>query len=458
MKTGLVILLTALALGAGVETVGAIERQPLYYQDPSGKPDYSPTPKKDATGRDYVPVYEDSGETPATTPSPTPPPADRKILYYRNPMGLPDTSPVPKKDSMGMDYIPVYADEAGGAVPGTVTISPERIQTLGVRTEAVARRSMAHTVRAVGTVAADERRIGVVNPKFEGWIEKLYVNTTGQIVRRGEALLEVYSPDLLLAEKEYLVARSAAADMAHADPMARDNANAIAAAALSRLRNWDISGDQLARLQRTGTATRTLTLAAPIGGIVMDKQALEGLHFRAGDMLYRIVDLSTVWLMADVFEQDLAQIRPGQTATIAVQAYPGRLFEGRVAFIYPTVNAQTRTAKVRIEVPNPELLLKTDMYATVEIAAPVVSATVLAVPDSAVLDTGTRQTVLVDRGEGRFEPRAVKLGARAGGYAAVLEGVAEGEKVVTGANFLIDAESNLRSALQAFTAPEGKSP
>jgi len=229
-------------------------------------------------------------------------------------------------------------------------------------------------------------------------------------------------------------------------------------AALSRLRNWDISGDQLARLQRTGTATRTLTLAAPIGGIVMDKQALEGLHFRAGDMLYRIVDLSTVWLMADVFEQDLAQIRPGQTATIAVQAYPGRLFEGRVAFIYPTVNAQTRTAKVRIEVPNPELLLKTDMYATVEIAAPVVSATVLAVPDSAVLDTGTRQTVLVDRGEGRFEPRAVKLGARAGGYAAVLEGVAEGEKVVTGANFLIDAESNLRSALQAFTAPEGKSP
>ena len=452
-----VVLVSAMALAVIFGTAAAVERQPLYYQDPSGKPDYSPTPKKDAAGRDYVPVYEDTGETPAPAP-PQPPATERKILYYRNPMGLPDTSPVPKKDTMGMDYIPVYADEGGTTVPGTVAISPERIQMLGVRTEAAARRSMAHTVRAVGAVAADERRIGVVNPKFEGWIEKLLVNTTGQSVRRGEPLLEVYSPDLVLAQREYLVARSAAADMAHADPMARDNANAIAAAALSRLRNWDISGDQLARLQRTGTATRTLTLAAPIGGIVMDKQALEGLHFRAGDMLYRIVDLSTVWLMADVFEQDLAQIRPGQTATIAVQAYPGRLFEGRVAFIYPTVNAQTRTAKVRIEVPNPELLLKTDMYATVEIAAPVVSATVLAVPDSAVLDTGTRQTVLVDRGEGRFEPRAVKLGARAGGYAAVLEGVAEGEKVVTGANFLIDAESNLRSALQAFTAPEGKSP
>ena len=277
-------------------------------------------------------------------------------------------------------------------------------------------------------------------------------------MRRGEALLEVYSPDLVLAQREYLLARSAAAEMAHADAMARDNAKAIADAALSRLKNWDISADQLTRLQRSGSATRTLTLRAPIAGVVMDKQAVGGLHFGAGDMLYRIVDLSTVWLLADVYEQDLAQIRPGESATITVQAYPGHVFEGRVAFIYPTVNAQTRTARVRIEVPNPELLLKTDMYATVEIAAPVESATVLAVPDSAVLDTGTRQTVLVDRGEGRFEPRAVKLGARGGGYVAVIDGLRDGEKVVTGANFLIDAESNLRAALQAFTAPEGKSP
>jgi membrane fusion protein, copper/silver efflux system len=440
----------------------AAERTPLYYQDPSGKPDYSPTPKKDTEGRDYVPVYDEPGAAPTSTPTspaPAPPPSgDRKILYYRNPMGLPDTSPVPKKDSTGMDYIPVYADEGSGTVPGTVAISPERIQMLGVRTEAASLRPMAHTVRAVGTVAADERRIGVVNPKFEGWIEKLLVNTTGQTVRRGEALLEVYSPDLVLAQREYLVARAAAADMAQADAMARDNAKAIAAAALSRLKNCDISADQLARLQRTGTATRTLTLTAPIGGIVMEKTALQGLHFGAGDTLYRIVDLSTVWLLADVFEQDLAQIRPGQSATITVQAYPGRVFDGRVAFVYPTVNAQTRTAKVRIEVPNPDLLLKTDMYATVEIAAPLESTAVLAVPDSTVLDTGTRQTVLVDRGEGRFEPRAVKLGARAGGYVAVLEGLRDGEKVVTGANFLIDAESNLRAALQAFTAPGGKSP
>src|SRR5712692_10861014 len=321
----LAVALIAAALAIGSEwgrlsssTASAAERQPLYYQDPTGKPDYSPTPKKDAEGHDYAPVFEEPGEPsgkPATQPAT--PDKERKVLYYRNPMWLPDTSPVPKKDSMNMDYIPVYADDAGAA--GTVKIAPERIQTLGVRTEAVSRRSLTRSVRAVGTVAADERRIGVVNPKFEGWIEQLLVSTTGQPVRRGEGLAEIYSPDLVLAQQEYLVARNAAAAMAHADPMARDNARAIAAAALSRLRNWDISADQLARLQRTGVATRTLTLSAPTGGIVMEKPALQGMHFAAGDTLYRITDLSTVWLIADVFEQDLAQIRPAQAATIALQ-------------------------------------------------------------------------------------------------------------------------------------------
>src|SRR5438445_10383668 len=407
---------------------------------------------KTPDGRDYRAVAPSADLTFEEASAPEPAAStERKVLYYRNPMGLPDTSPVPKKDSMGMDYIPVYSDE-GGAV-GTVKIAPERIQTLGVRTEAVSGRSLTRAVRAVGTVAADERRIGVVNPKFEGWIEQLLVSTTGQPVRPGEALAEIYSPDLVLAQQEYLVARNAAAAMAHADPMARDNARAIAAAALSRLRNWDISTDQLARLQRTGAATRTLTLSAPTGGVVMEKPAVQGMHFAAGDMLYRITDLSTVWLLADVFEQDLAQIRPGQAAAITIQAYPGRTFSGRVAFIYPTVNAQTRMAKVRIEVPNPDLLLKVDMYATVEIAAPVDAALVLAVPDSAVLDTGNKQPVLVARGEGRFEPRAVKLGPRGDGYVAVLDGVVDAEKVLVGANFLIDSESHLPAALQNFAAP-----
>ena len=448
-----------IALLAGSPASGQ-ERVPLYYQDPSGKPDYSPTPKKDAQGRDFIPVYPEPDSPPAkteTTAGASPANTECKVLYYRNPMGLPDTSPVPKKDSMGMDYIPVCAEESGSGA-ATVTVAPERLQTLGVRTEAVSRRAVAQEIRAVGTVAADERRIGVVAPKFEGWIEQLHVSTTGQPVQRGEALAEIYSPDLVLAQQEYLVARGASGAMSGAEKMARDNARAIAGAALARLRNWDISADQLARLQRTGKVSRTLTLTAPLAGLVMEKPALQGQRFAAGEVLYRITDLSAVWLLADIFEQDLAQIRPGQDATISVQAYPGRNFAGRVAFVYPTVNAQTRTARVRIEVPNPELLLKTDRYATVVIAAPVGADPVLAIPDSAVLDTGKRQTVLVERGRGRFEPRAVKLGARAGGYVVVREGLEEGERVVTGANFLIDAESNLRAALQGFTAPEGKSP
>src|SRR5205814_1245180 len=319
---------------AVIGIAAAVDGTPLYYQDPSGKPDYSPIPKKDAEGRDYVPVYDEPGAATASTPAPSAPAAasggERKLLYYRNPMGLPDTSPVPKKDSMGMDYIPVYADEGSGTVPGTVAISPERIQMLGVRTEAASLRSIAHTVRAVGTVAADESRIGVVNPKFEGWIEKLLVNTTGQTVRRGDALLEVYSPDLVLAQREYLVARAAAADMAQADAIARDNAKAIAAAALSRLKNGDISADQLTRLQRTGTP------------------------------------------------------------------------------------------KAPSEAAPPELLAQADLDATVRIAAPAESATVVGVPGSAGLDTAKTQTVLVDRGEGRSLPRMVKLAPCGWGCAAVL--------------------------------------
>ena len=303
---------------AGIGIAAAAERTPLYYQDPSGKPDYSPTPKKDAEGRDYVPVYDEPGAAPASTPR-RPHPLRRRAASARSSTtAIPWACPTPRRCRRRIPWawttsrsMPTRAAAPFRARSRSAP-SASRCSACAPRPHPCAR--MAHTVRAVGTVAADERRIGVVNPKFEGWIEKLLVNTTGQTVRRGEALLEVYSPDLVLAQREYLVARAAAADMAQADAMARDNAKAIAAAALSRLKNWDISADQLARLQRTGTATRTLTLSAPIGGIVMEKTALEGLHFGAGDMLYRIVDLSTVWLLADVFEQDLAQIRPGQSA------------------------------------------------------------------------------------------------------------------------------------------------
>ena len=438
-------------------------RQPLYYQDPTGRSEYSTTPRKTADGRDFVPVYEDtsapsqSATAPASAPAPTPPGGRGRILFYRNPMGLPDTSPMPKKDSMGMDYIPVYEDEANQPA-GTVTVSPERVQMLGVRIEAAAERTMTRSIRAVGTIAVDERRLAVVAPRFEGWIEKLLVNETGQPVRRGQPLFEVYSPELAAAEREYVIARQAEGTMAHADPAMRSGSAGIAAAALTRMRNFDLPAEEVARLRRTGRVSNTLTLTAPMDGVVLEKTALQGMRFAPGDALYRIADLSTVWLLADVFEQDLGLVGPGQEASIAMTSYPDRRFAGKVTFVYPTLNAATRTARVRIEIPNPEGLLKPDMYATVEIAAPLGSKPMIAVPDSAVLDSGTRQVVLVERAPGRYEPRVVALGRRANGQVEIRQGISAGDKVVVGANFLIDAESNLRAALQSFAAPPPPAP
>ena len=438
---------------------GGPARKVLYYKDPMGKPDTSPVPKKDSMGMDYIPVYEGEKEGAQTQPAPAaaaPAPASKgKLLYYRNPMGLPDTSPVPKKDGMGMDYIPVYEGEESD-VAGAVKINPAKVQELGVQIVPIEERQLTHTIRAVGTVQADERRLFVVNTKFEGWIEKLYVNATGQPVRRGEPLMEVYAPQLVVAEREYALALQSQRSMANASTEPRGAAGQLAQASLQRLRNWDISDEQLARLQR-GTVTRTLTLRAPADGIVLEKMAIEGMRFMPGEPLYRIADLSSVWLLADVFEQDLGVVRDGQEVKITVNAYPGQTFTGKVAFIYPTVSPETRTGKVRIVVSNPDLRLKTGMYANVALDVGVADHPVVAVPESAVIDSGTTQAVLVARGEGTFEPREVKLGAHADGYYEIREGLAAGDRVVVSANFLIDAESNLKAAFKAF-APPGAAP
>jgi Cu(I)/Ag(I) efflux system membrane fusion protein len=421
------------------------ERKIRYYKDPMGKPDYSPVPKKDSMGMDYIPVYE--GEDDAAPPAPASAAAaparagPGKVLYYRNPMGLPDTSPVPKKDSMGMDYIPVYEGDEPD-VAGAVKINPAKVQQLGVQIVPAEQRRLSRTIRAVGTVQADERRLFIVNTKFEGWIEKLYVNATGQTVRRGEPLMEIYAPELVVAEREYRLALQSQRSMGQ-----------LAEASLQRLRNWDIPDDQIKRLQRNSTITRTLTLRAPADGIVLEKIAVEGMRFMPGEPLYRIADLSSVWLIADVFEQDLGVVRERQDAKIRVNAYPGTSFVGKVAFIYPTVTQETRTGKVRIVVANPDLRLKTGMYANVALDIGATDHPIVAVPDSAVIDSGTKQVVLVARGEGMFEPREVKLGTHADGYYEIREGLAAGERVVVSANFLIDAESNLKAALKSFAPP-----
>ncbi len=374
----------------------------------------------------------------------------RKLLYYRNPMGLPDTSPTPKKDQMGMDYIAVYAgEEPESGTPG-VKISLDKIQKLGVKTEAAALRELTRTVRAVGTVQVDERQLYTVAPKFEGWIEQLHVNTTGQYVKQGDALMEVYSPDLLTAQQEYLIAWKGVQAVKDGLPETQASMRQLVAGALQRMSNWDISEAELQRLQQEGAARRTLTLRSPVSGVVLEKPALKGMRFMPGEVLYKISNLSALWLLADIFEQDLALVAQGQTAKIMVNAYPGKVFTGKVAFVYPTVTPETRTAKVRIELANPGGLLKPAMYTSVELAAGRSRAKVLAVPDSAVLDSGTRQIVLVQRGEGAFEPRPVKLGMYADGYVEVLEGIKAGDNVVVSANFLIDSESNLKAALSTF--------
>ena len=407
---------------------------PLFYQDPDGKPFYAAAPKQTGDGKDYRAVFKDGPAT-ATTSLP----ADHRVLYYRNPMGLPDTSPTQKKDSMGMDYLPVFSDEGTkGDPPGTVRITPGRLQTLGVRTEAAEMRVLAgRAIHMTGIVQFDERRLATVTTKVSGWIEHLAVAATGDPVRRGQVLAEIYSPDLVASEEEYLVAARMG--------------GAMGSASLQRLRSLDIPEGEISRLRKTGQSSRRVAIIALTDGVVIDKPVQQGMRINAGDALYRTADLSSVWLIAQVQEQDIGLVVPGQTAMATFVAFPGRIFEGKVGFIYPSLSADTRTVPVRIVVQNTDGALRAAMFANVTLDPTGDRKQVLSVPNSAVLDSGSRQVVLVDRGEGRFEPREVHLGTRGDDWVQVTDGIAPGDRVVIGANFLIDAESNLRAALQGFT-------
>ncbi|MEO8655873.1 MAG: efflux RND transporter periplasmic adaptor subunit [Ramlibacter sp.] len=385
----------------------------------------------------------------------------RKLLYYRNPMGLADTSPTPKKDPMGMDYIAVYEGEDEGtdkqAGTNQIRISTEKIQKLGVRVETASMRALGKTVRAAGRVEPDERRVYSISPKFEGYVERLHVNVTGQPVAKGQPLFEVYSPELVSAQREYIIARQGMQAMSNAGAEAQAGMKQLADSSLARLRNWDLSPEQLETLVKTGEARRTITFRSPVSGIVTEKKALQGMRFMPGESLYQVTDLSSVWVMADVFEQDIGLVKSGSMASVKINAYPDKSFSGRITYIYPTLKAETRTVPVRIELANPGQLLKPAMFAQVELQVGA-KAAVLAIPESSVIDSGTRRVVLVQLQEGRFEPREVKLGASANNYVQVREGVREGEQVVVAANFLIDAESNLKAAIGGLGTDATSSP
>ena len=432
-----------------VATAAAAEanRAPIYYQEPDGKPFYSLTPKKAPDGRGWRAVSagadvsfdepkEQSAETKRGEAK-----AERKIKYYRNPMGLPDTSPAPKKDAMGMDYIPVYEGE--DADDDSVKLSPGKIQRTGAKSEPVLRQPVRSVIRAPGTVQEDERRVSVVALRFEGFVESVANVTTGDHVHKGEPLMNVYSPALSSAAAEYLSALNAGATGKELKGARR------------RLENLATPEPAVKELERTHEISLSVPWLAPQDGEILERKAVNGMRAGPGDVLFRIADHRLVWVLLDVAERDLAQVAVGTKVTIRPRALAGQTFSGTVSLIYPHLNAATRTARIRIEVPNPDELLRPEMYVDAEIETGT-PGPVLAVPENAILDDGARQSVLIDKGEGRFEPREVKLGRRGGGLVEITEGLSEGEAVVTSANFLIDAESNLKAALKGFSEGGGQ--
>jgi Cu(I)/Ag(I) efflux system membrane fusion protein len=403
-------------------------------------------------GNRAQPVAHDEGAPASATTTAANAKTERKVLYYRNPMGLPDTSPVPKKDPMGMDYVAVYDGEEPDSSSNQIKISTDKVQKLGVRSEPAAMRALDKVVKAVGRIEVDERRVFAIAPKFEGWVEQLFVNATGQPVSKGQPLFEVYSPELVSAQREYAIANEAVKSLKDAGADAQASMQRLADSSLARLKNWDISEEQVRALAQSGEARRTLTFRSPVSGIVMEKKAVQGMRFMPGDALYQIADLSSVWIVADVYEQDIGLVRTGSKAKVSIDAYPDQSFEGRITYVYPTLKAETRTVAVRLEIANPRQQLKPAMFAQVEL--PVGGrGKVLTVPISAVIDSGTRRIVLVQLAEGRFEPREVKLGSRTDDYVEVKDGVKDGENVVVAANFLIDAESNLKAVVGGFGQP-----
>ncbi len=374
-------------------------------------------------------------------------PTEKKALFWVDSMNPAYKSDKPGKAPDGMDLVPVYADAAATA-PSTVNgyanvnLTSERKQLIGVQTGMTEMRSLGRSVRTVGRVAVDETRLFKISTKFDGYIEKLYVNVTGQRIRKGEPLFSVYSPDLLATQQEYLLALRAA-----------KQAPSLLAASRQRLLLWDVTPAEISQLARDGVARKSITIDSPANGYVLNKIAIAGARVTAGEPLFEIANLDRVWIQADVYESELQFIRLGAPATTTLSYIPGRTWKGRVTFIAPTVDPMTRTVKVRSEFDNADGALKPDMFGDVFIQQP--AREVVVVPDSAVLQTGTRSVVFVVKPDGTFEPREVSVGTKSEEFYEVRSGLVAGEKVVTQANFLIDSESRLKAALAQMNTPGG---
>ena len=397
---------------------------------------------------------------PAAARTVTPePPAKRKILYWTDPMTPGYRSDKPGKSPfMDMELVPVYEDggPAGSAskdVAGysSIQLGPDRQQLIGVQIGKVEKRNLSKTVRAVGRIAVDETTLTHIHAKFEGYIERLFVDYTGKPVRKGQPLASIYSPDLFATEQEYLLAYRAWRQFSQSgNPDLAKNGKDLYDSARQRLLLWDIRPADIERLEKTGVATKALTLYSPIDGTVMAKNAVEGNRVMPGDSLFEIAGLQRVWALADIYEYELPLVHVGQTAVVTLSYLPGRQWRGRISFVSPVVDEKTRTVTVRVDLDNRDMTLKPDMFTDVRIEQ--AGTEVLAVPVDAVLSTGSRAIVFVPRDGGRFEPREVELGARMDGFYQVVSGLADGDPVVTQANFLIDSESRLKAALSGMAA------
>ncbi|MGD2037583.1 MAG: efflux RND transporter periplasmic adaptor subunit, partial [Desulfobacterales bacterium] len=380
--------------------------------------------------------------------------------YWVAPMNPSYIRDEPGKSPMGMDLVPVYEEEGEEKEPAsTIRIDPITIQNMGVRTGRVERKTLVKDIRTVGNITYDETRIYAVNTKFSGWIEKLYVDFVGEEVKKGQPLFDIYSPELVTAQEEYLLALEHYNRLSEASyPRVRQVAKGLLKASRTRLQYWDLTNEQIAQIGNSGKVRKTLTVYSPATGVVTKKTAFEGHFVKEGEIQYEIVNLATVWVDVDVYEYELPWVKKGMPAEMELSYIPGKRFEGKVLFIYPYLETKTRTAKLRLEFANPGNTLKPGMYADVFLKSTVAKNT-LVVPQEAVIFSGTRRIAYVSLGEGKFQPREIKLGleGNANEY-QVLDGLKEGEEVVLSAQFMLDSESRLQEAIQKMLELRKRAP
>jgi RND family efflux transporter MFP subunit len=403
---------------------------------------------------DLVPKYADSSDSSRehashTAEAPGSATREKRILYWYDGMSPAFRSDKPGKAPDGMDLIPMYADgdEPAGVMPsGTVKISAVKQQLIGVRTETVKREPLTRTIRAVAQVQVDETKIARIHVKIAGWVEKAQVDFIGKLVRKGQPLFSLYSPDLVATQQEYLIARRAEKDLG-SSPFTEVSrgSETLLQAARERLRLWDMSDEQIQKLDETGQVSRTTTMYSPIDGFVLKREVFERTYITPETELYEIADFSTVWVNAEIYEYEVPYVRIGQTARMSLSYFPGKTYTGKVVYINPTVDPVTRTVKVRLEFSNADFQLKPDMFADVELQVSYGTQTV--VPQESVLDSGSEQIVFVALGDGYFEPRKVELGSRLGDRLVILSGLKAGETIVASGNFLIDSESRLKTTM-----------